>query len=312
MIRFYPVARTLGSFILPDSIIYRPGSGGTFNPAYCYSVWLRHLHYLFKSNLINSISELQSVAEIGPGDSLGIGMAAIYSGIRNYYAFDVLKHANIDNDKKINSELVKLFKDKVEIPHGKGFEATNPPLDNYSFPNELSGMTSDYFDDRFNMIKMALEGKESEVSISYVVPWTKKSQNAINNLDLIFSQAVMEHVEDIHFAYKEMYKWLKIGGIISHQVDFKAHEMTDDWNGHFFINEKVWKFLLKGRKYPINRLPLSVHLNVLNDLGFNITNLIPVTRDNSNGGKKTKVNGVTFEDRDLITSSALIQAVKVR
>jgi len=48
-VRFYPFARGLASYVLPRSIFYRPGSGGTFSSGYCYSVWLRHLHYLIEN-----------------------------------------------------------------------------------------------------------------------------------------------------------------------------------------------------------------------------------------------------------------------
>lgn len=35
---FYPLVRGLASYVLPSSIFYRPGKGGTFSSEYCYSV----------------------------------------------------------------------------------------------------------------------------------------------------------------------------------------------------------------------------------------------------------------------------------
>jgi hypothetical protein len=43
----------------------------------------------------------------------------------------------------------------------------------------------------------------------------------------------MGHVDDIEFAYREMFNWLRPGGVISHQVDSKTHEMIIEWNGHW-------------------------------------------------------------------------------
>ncbi len=120
----------------------------------------------------------------------------------------------------------------------------------------------------------------------------------------------MEHVADIQFAYSEMHKWLKQDGLMSHQIDFKSHEMTNEWNGHWFISESSWQFLLKGRKYPINRLPLSAHLEILRKLGFDVVTVLPVKRKNNYIGKEVKMKGLHFTDDDLVTSGALVQAVK--
>ena len=74
------------------------GTGGTNSDRYCYSVWLRHLILLNKNGLTKCP---QSVAEIGPGDSIGMGIAALISGADEYYAFDIIPHANIEMNLKI-------------------------------------------------------------------------------------------------------------------------------------------------------------------------------------------------------------------
>jgi SAM-dependent methyltransferase len=290
----------------------RPGSGGTFSSEYCYSVWLRHLLCLFDSKLITDLRNLKNIAEIGPGDSLGIGMAALYSGAENYYAFDVIEHANVETNKLINSELNRLFTANAEIPHGLKLKNTAPLLDDYSFPKQILSWSNEIYEQRRKNIEKALENNSDEkVSIKYVVPWfNQKQSQEIEGIDLIFSQAVMEHVADIEFAYQEMYNWLKKGGVMSHQIDFKTHEMTKEWNGHWFIGEKMWKFLSRGRKYPMNRLPLSAHLKVMQKVGFTIKYLVPVERINPNIGKRPLVSNVEFNEKDLITSGALIQAIK--
>jgi len=64
---------------------------GTGSPArYYYSVYLRHLVIAAANGLS---PDFRVVAEIGPGESLGVGMAALLSGVRRYCAFDVVKHA---------------------------------------------------------------------------------------------------------------------------------------------------------------------------------------------------------------------------
>src|SRR5687767_9884078 len=66
------------------------GSGGTTSARYCYSVWLRHLVKAHESGLNSNPG---NVAELGPGDSLGVGIAALLSGADHYYALDAKAHA---------------------------------------------------------------------------------------------------------------------------------------------------------------------------------------------------------------------------
>jgi hypothetical protein len=312
MVKKFPLLRRLASYVFPKSLFKRPGSGGTFSSAYCYSVWLRHLVKLKESNLIENISDIKSIAEIGPGDSIGIGLAALYTGVERYYAFDVIKHANNSKNEFINAELLELFKNNTEIPHGTNqFRNTNPVLHSYKFPKEILNFNTDWYESRSNFIAENLKTmNQINSKINYIVPWMGIKQSTVKNLDLIISQAVMEHVYDIDFAYTEMYNWLKPGGIMSHQVDFKAHEMTDEWDGHFYIKSNLWKILAHGRKYPMNRLPLSTHLNSLEKAGFKIVNVVPVIRESNFKKHQTQVDGIQFDSNDLITSSALIQVIK--
>jgi hypothetical protein len=308
---YYPVIRSIASYFLPKNIFKKPGSGGTFSSEYCYSVWLRHLNYLIDRKLIDNVDSIKKVAEIGPGDSLGIGISALYTGASNYYGFDVIKHANLKGNITINKEILKYFQEKNEIPHGKKLINTAPVLMDYSFPIKILKHQPEYYLRKYEEIDSALKGEKNKtLNIEYVVPWTNVKQGTVSNIDLIYSQAVMEHVEDIDFVYGEMYKWLKNGGVISHQIDFKAHEMTREWNGHWFISESFWKFLLHGRKYSINRLPLSAHIKAIENAGFTIKTILPVQRPNSFNGQMPKVKGVNYTQEDLITSGALIQAVK--
>src|SRR4051812_33985734 len=66
-------------------------TGGTISARYCYSVWPRHLWMLHRSALRIGFD---TVIELGPGDSIGIGLAALLSGVQRYIALDVVPYAS--------------------------------------------------------------------------------------------------------------------------------------------------------------------------------------------------------------------------
>lgn len=305
-VNVFPILRGLASYVLPKSMFRRPGSGGTYLGSYCYSTWLRHLHYLIKYDLFDSPAQIRSIAEIGPGDSFGIGMAGIYTGANRYYAMDAIAHANVDGNIRINDDLCALFLKRSPVT---GTAAMHPVLESNEFPSFLD-YSNDFYIDRHEKIQMVLQGKTDDISMRYIVPWIPESKIDLEDIDLVLSQAVMEHVSDLEFAYSSMYKILRKGGVISHQIDFKAHETSDLWNGHFYINYALWSIMEHGRKYPINRYPLSSHIESMQRQGFKIVCVIPVIMPNTFKNKKPNISGVSFTEDDLVTASAHILATK--
>ena len=62
--------------------------------------------------------------------------------------------------------------------------------------------------------------------VDYRTPWTSPSEVAASSLDLIFSQAVLEHVDGLEETYEAMSVWLKPGGYAFHVIDFTAHQLA--------------------------------------------------------------------------------------
>ena len=85
------------------------GTGGTNSAAYCHGVWLKHLVMLWENGMRRMPT---TMAELGPGDSLGIGLAAMLSGVDEVIALDVVQHFDPAFNLAIFDELVERFRSR--------------------------------------------------------------------------------------------------------------------------------------------------------------------------------------------------------
>lgn len=292
------------------------GTGGTVSARYCYSVWMRHL---LKAEAAGHslIGENRKLAEFGPGDSIGIGLAAMLSGYDKYFALDVKEHANIVRNVAIFQELLRLYSERAPIPGNDEFPMLSPELNTYSFPGHLLTdrvLRKSLDADRVAAIESAIRQPSRNISgnieIAYVVPWTKTTLLDPDSIDVAFSQAVLEHVEDIASAYEAMYLWLRPGGLMSHAIDFQCHGLTRDWNGHWTLPDSTWKLVKGTRSYLINRLPYSAHRTLIESTGFQILTEVrseapPISRNLLSSRFESLSN------QDLRTCGVFVQAVKL-
>ena len=288
------------------------GTTGTDSARYCYSVWLRHL-VMAKNSGLNSYPKV--VAELGPGSSLGIGLAALISGCDKYFAFDVVEHANTKSNLEIFEELISLFKHKSNIPGEDEYPEIKPYLDSYDFPNDIFDENRlryalDIF--RLKTIRNSIINSRSNYSsIVYMVPWFDVDVVEKNSVDMIYSQAVLEHVDDLLHAYKTMRLWLKPNGYLSHQIDFKCHETADEWNGHWVYSDLMWKLIKGKRPYLLNREPHSTHITLLKKEQFRIVCNKTVKSHSNLTRNDLAARFNSISDDDLTTSGSFIQAVKL-
>jgi len=288
------------------------GTGGTASARYCYSVWMRHLVKAHASGH----SPGGTVAELGPGDSLGIGLAAMLSGFDRYFSLDVKKHADMEGNLAVFKELVRLFRERTSIPGEEEFPLVFPRLDNYAFPHwiltdKLLKNTLDPW--RVDAIAKALSGfgqkQDDAIRIDYIVPWSDVSFAHRESVDFAFSQAVLEHVDDIAAAHNAIYRCLRPGGFTSHTIDYESHGLTRDWFGHWTISDVSWRFVRGARPYLINRLPHSAHLQAIEGAGFQMIRE-EARRATPPPRAKLARRFSTLADRDLETCSAYIQAIR--
>jgi SAM-dependent methyltransferase len=249
------------------------GTGGTDSARYCYSVWLRHL---IKAHEAGIAVPPRSLAELGPGDSLGVGLAAVLSGVGVYYAADVKPYAELSRNLNIFDELITLFNERADVPGPDEFPGCRPSLRDYRFPHAV--LTADRLEQalrptRLEQIRELLRHDPSHgngIQIQYAAPWDDPRIIPAGTVDMILSQAVLEHVEDVPLAYEAMARWLRPGGYMSHTIDFRSHGITHRWNGHWALSDRMWRLVKGGRTYLINREPCAEHLRQIERVGMHV------------------------------------------
>lgn len=293
---------------------FNKNTGGSGSARYCYSVWLRHLIFAYKNGL-TSVPKI--IAELGPGDSLGCGIAALISGAEKYYPLDVKIYSNIDENLKIFDELVILFKQKTDVLHDIEFREVRPLLDNYDFPKDIFSdeYLKNILDEKRlanirNAIEMMNTSESSKKIIEYKVPWYEKTNIHDESIDFIFSQAVLQDVKDLEFTYRRIWQLLKKDGLQSHDIGFKSCGTSDKWFGHWMYSDLEWKIVNGRKKLRINREPYSTHKKLLKKNNFKILYEQKQFAESTINKERLPVRFKNITDEDLTTYSVFIQAKK--
>jgi SAM-dependent methyltransferase len=265
--KFQSIAEGLLTLVPGGKRLLRINTQGSDSARYCYAVWMRHLTKI--QGFINSSGgRLGTVLELGPGDSLGTGLAALLCGADRYIAVDVVEHANPQRNLQMFEHLIELFRTASPIPDQMELPEVNPLLNDYRFPTYVP-RNSDL--EKQNAIAEALRNRKDENPVvTYVDPSEAQRIVSSGSVDLIFSQAVLEHVDDLETVYRCCFNWLRPGGLMSHQIDFKSHGTSHEWNGHWTYPVWLWRIIRGNRPYLINRKPCGAHLSAMKAAGFEI------------------------------------------
>ena len=295
------------------------GTGGSNSARYCYSAWLRHL-----VTIAGAVPELRPrvVAELGPGDSIGLGLAALLSGADRYVALDVLAHTNVGVNLPILDELVALFRDRADIPADDEFPELYPRIDAQRFPAKILNLLElrpDTSDQRVAALRHAIgrleAGPSEDAEIRYLCPWPTAAVEP-GSIDLIVTQAVLQDIWDhwtepdaLRTAFSAMARWLKGGGVMSHQVNL-AFPDTDRWNEHWSYGELTWKLIRGRRPYYVNRVPASEYLRLCEEHGFEVVDVTPVYADGGVPHSKLPRRFSNLASADYATRAVHFVAVK--
>jgi SAM-dependent methyltransferase len=273
----------------------------TSSASYCYSVWLRHIVRAAATGLP---CQPRVVGELGPGASLGVGLCALLTGAERYVALDTTPYAATGTNLQVFDELVELLRGHRPVPPVPGA----PALPALSFPTAV--LTDHRLGASLDPGRVAsIRARVAADGIDYLVPWDDRSVLSAESLDMVVSQAVMEHVEDLPRTYAAVAAWLRPGGVASHQVDLRCHDRAMTWNGHWAYPDWLWRFI-RGRHSPINRQPASRHVEAIARPGLRILTAERTTREDGLRHGDLDRAWRWLDDEDLRTAGLFVQALK--
>jgi hypothetical protein len=290
----------------------------TMPPAYFYSLWLKHLVFRNAANYDKAPYVPRTVAEIGPGSSIGLGLSAVLSGCQRYYGFDLVSHIDPTDNLALFDELVEMFRSRQRSTNSGGFPNYAAYLDKNRFPSAIlteERLAASLAPRRLEAIRALLRGEAADpefgLSIKYVTPWTQAHHGLRGKVELIISHSTMEHVDDLSQAYGIFSELNPIGGWMSHQIDFRAHGFTEAWNGYLKIDDDEWRRLVATQPYGINRQPGSVHARLIRENGYEIVNLLCRLRKSHVKREELAARFKQLSEFDLRCMSMFVQAFKI-
>lgn len=284
---------------------------GTSSPKYCYGVWLKHLTLLRQAGM-QDIPE--SVVELGPGASIGTGLAALLSGAQRYVGIDAVDFTSSEANLEVLHGLELLFGSRAPRP-ASGFPQFDQYLDERLFPSHILSpevLARSLDNDRVAEIEeavKALGGDRPDPMLRYQT-WGRPLAIPDGTVDLVFSQVVMNQVDDMDAVYGNCAQWLKPGGWMSHHIDLSSLDTTPEWNGHRGYGDAAWKLARGNRPYFVNRALLSEHLQHMKAHGFDV---VDVQRRVIPGGLTRYEHATRWRfcaEEDLATRTAFVIARK--
>jgi SAM-dependent methyltransferase len=182
------------------------------------------------------------VLEIGPGDSLGVGLLVLAGGAARYRAIDRFP-VSFDRaaERRIFLDLIDSFSGLQQARVADTVEIT---------PTGYR-----ILDDRFSY--------SNSISIEHA-----PHHFSGEKFDVVFSNAVLEHVADVRSSFEAMRELLAPEGVMLHDVDLRSHQRFEQHALHFLeYSPFLWKIMTSHTGEP-NRVRFPTYIQILEDLGF--------------------------------------------
>jgi hypothetical protein len=280
-----------------------------------YGIWLKHL-VLSHRHRLHPVPKF--VVELGPGLSLGAGLAALICGAERYIALDTLRFARVAEILPIFDRLVAMLNNRERPGNATGFPSYDSALDSQGFPSQAlptDHMTEMLEPSRITRLRDELanfvrSGGQASERIAYFAPWHINRVPAIGKADFLFSHVVLQHVQSPQIIWKEIDQLMCSGGVCSHQIGFGSHGTSAVWNGHWTYPELLWRIALGRKVFLINREPLSSHLSAALQCGLTPIETLRLSDTKGVARASLAPRWQSLSNDDLCTKGALILARK--
>ena len=129
------------------------------------------------------------VAEIGPGASIGAGLAALLAGAETYYGFDIKAYHHGERTLAVFDALVGLLSERAPVPDERELPNIKPTLDDHRFPAHIltdARLSRALAPERVARLRGALTDTDNPASpITYRAPWFESARiEYLNRIDL--------------------------------------------------------------------------------------------------------------------------------
>jgi len=183
----------------------------------------------------------KKILEIGPGDSLGTGLWCLGAGAESYTAIDRFA---VDLNQEFEADVLTSIKSKLG---SNGKNLCSDALQIGSGDSPYSGRIQ-YRND------LPIESAPNILGRS--------------GFDIIFSNAVLEHVENLEATLSAMNDLLADGGLMFHDVDLRSHQTFENHPLQFLEYPRPLWHLMSSNNGEPNRARMPRYLNILEALSF--------------------------------------------
>jgi hypothetical protein len=171
-----------------------------------------------------------------------------------------------------------------------------------------SNITEDEYTNRIKRFNLqALEDGNLETGISKVPIDYNVSDFCnikINNIDLMSSHAVLEHMEDFGNVCEKLYTVMSPGGFAYHLIDLVDHRAYGHGANKKGIN--YWTFLTEEKASGYNRLRYSDYLKYFHKAGFEVLD-IQTKKAEPPASIRKKFMDMSKQDLEVIRMSCVLR-----
>lgn len=196
----------------------------------------------------------KDVVEVGPGYDYGAGAVLVSLGAASYKAID--RFSLSCGDRKYYEALLETLRADMIM---KGLDMTR-------LSEVIRGVIAQgslYSNPIFSVVQSSVEDASLGMN---------------GTADIIVSQAVLEHVQDINKSFRSMYQILRENGVMCHEIDFQTHTQIlreRDPLNIFRYSRSQWETWFTFPGCP-NRFRPNDFVRAAQRAGFKDVSLLPI------------------------------------